>query len=93
MNYEVVFYDGNGMRKTARELRMVYPSLAVQLYKVDVLSKQYGYKHQFTTVFVGQVDFTQNNEFDFSHIQKIEIRFPYEKGSVEVDDIGFTKVR
>ena len=93
MNYEVVFYDGNGMRKTARELRKIYPPLAVQLYKVDVLSKHYGYKHQFTTVFVGQEDFTQNNEFDFSHIQKIEIRFPYEKGSVEVDDIGFTKVR
>ena len=93
MNYEVVFYDVNGMRKTARELRKIYPPLAVQLYKVDVLSKHYGYKHQFTTVFVGEEDFTQNNEFDFSHVKKIEIRFPYEKGSVEVDDIGFTKVR
>ena len=59
MNYEVLFYDVNGMRKTARELRKIYPPLAVQLYKVDVLSKHYGYKHQFTTVFVGQEDFTQ----------------------------------
>jgi hypothetical protein len=58
-----------------------------------VLSKHYGYKHQFTTVFVGAEDFTQNNEFDFTHIQKIEIRFPYEKGSVEVDDIGFIERR
>lgn len=93
MNYEVVFYDVNGMRKTARELRKVYPPLAVQLYKVDVLSKSYDYKHQFTTVFVGQEDFTQNIAFDFKNIAKIEIRFPYEKGSVEIDDIGFTKVR
>lgn len=91
MNYEVVFYDVNGMRKTARELRKIYPPLAVQLYKVDVLSKSYDYKHQFTTVFVGQDDFTQNNEFDFRHVEKIEIGFPYEKGSVEVDDIGFVR--
>lgn len=93
MNYEVSFYDIKGICVTARELRKIYPPLAVQLYKIDVLSKNYDYKHQFTTVFVDQEDFTQNNEFNFSHIQKIEIRFPYEKGSVEVDDIGFTKVR
>ena len=93
MNYEVVFYDVNGMRKTARELRKIYPPLAVQLYKIDALSKRYDYKHQFTTVFVSEEDFTQNKEFDFGHVEKIEIRFPYENGSVEVDDIGFVKVR
>lgn len=89
MNYEVVFYDKNGMRKTARDLRKVYPPLAVQLYKVDVLSKHYDYKHQFTSVTVRAEDFTRNINFDFQHIQKIEIRFPYEKGSVEIDDIAF----
>ena len=89
MNYEVVFYDKNGMRKTARDLRKVYPPLAVQLYKVDVLSKHYAYKHQFTSVVVKADDFTRNINFDFQHIQKIEIRFPYEKGSVEIDDIAF----
>lgn len=91
MNYEVVFYDVKGMRKTASELRKIYPPFAVQLYKVDVLSKSYDYKHQFTTVTVGTEDFTRNISFDFEHIQKIEIRFPCEKGSVEVDDIGFVR--
>ena len=89
MNYEVVFYDANGMRKTAGELRKIYPPFAVQLYKVDALSKRYDYKHQFTTVTVGAEDFTENTAFDLKHVQKIEIRFPYENGSVEVDDIGF----
>ncbi len=93
MNYEVSFYDIKGMCVTARELRKIYPPLAVQLYKVDVLSKNYSYKHQFTTVFVGEEDFDQNIDFDFKNIQKIKICFPYEKGSVEVDDIGFTKAR
>ena len=93
MNYQVVFYDVNGMRKTASELRKIYPPFAVQLYKVDVLSKNYNYKHQFTTVTVGAEDFTRNIAFDFKHIQKIVIRFPYEKGSVEVDDIGFFDLR
>ena len=61
--------------------------------EIDALSKRYDYKHQFTTVFVSEEDFTQNKEFDFGHVEKIEIRFPYENGSVEVDDIGFVKVR
>ena len=85
----MIFYDANGMRKTAGELRKIYPPFAVQLYKVDALSKRYDYKHQFTTVTVGAEDFTENTAFDLKHVQKIEIRFPYENGSVEVDDIGF----
>ncbi len=89
MDYEVVFYDTKGMRKTARELRKLYPPFAVQLYKVDVLSKNYDYKHQFSTVMVRPEDFTRNVDFDFKHIQKIEIRFPYENGKVELDDIAF----
>ncbi len=89
MDYEVVFYDIKGMRKTARELRKIYPPFAVQLYKVDVLSKNYDYKHQFSTVIVRPEDFTRNVDFDFKHIQKIEIRFPYENGKVELDDIAF----
>jgi hypothetical protein len=89
MDYEVVLYDKNGMRKTARDLRKIYPPFAVQLYKVDVLSKNYDYKHQFTTVTARPEDFTRNVNFDFQHVQKIEIRFPFEKGNVEIDDIAF----
>lgn len=89
MDYEVVFYDKNGMRKTARDLRKVYPPFAVQLYKIDVLSKNYDYKHQFTTVTVRSGDFTRNVDFDFQHVQKIEIRFPFENGNIEIDDIAF----
>lgn len=89
MDYEVVLYDKNGMRKTARDLRKIYPPFAVQLYKVDVLSKNYDYKHQFTTVTARPEDFTRNVNFDFQHVQKIEIRFPFENGNVEIDDIAF----
>ena len=92
-DYSVVLYDVNGMRKTAGTgvLRKVYPSLAVQLYKVDVLSKNYDYKHQFTTVTVTPEDFTRNIEFDLQHVQKIEIHFPSENGNIQIDDIGFVK--
>ena len=77
------------MRKTARDLRKIYPAFAVQLYKVDVLSKNYDYKHQFTTVNVSPEDFTRNVAFDLQHVQKIEIRFPFENGNIEIDDIAF----
>ena len=93
VDYSVELYDVNGMRKVAGPdvLRKVYPPLAVQLYKVDVLSKNYDYKHQFTTVTVASEDFTRNVEFDLQHVQKIEIKFPSENGSIQIDDIGFVK--
>lgn len=95
VDYSVVLYDINGMRKVAGvdALRKVYPPLAVQLYKVDVLSKNYDFKHQFTTVTAAADAFTRNVEFDLRHVQKIEIKFPSENGNIQIDDIGFVKGR
>lgn len=70
---------------------IVYPTLPVQLYKVDFLFDGYEYKHQMQTVCVKEEQFlADNNEIQTDCITSIEIIFDeMEYGHVKIDNVGF----
>lgn len=70
---------------------VIYPALAVQLYKTDVFTDSFEYKHQMETVFVTPDMFEKNDDFDFTLVNKIRIYFDRsEYGNIIIDDIGIT---
>ncbi len=70
---------------------MIYPALAVQLYKTDVFMNTYEYKHQMETIFIRKPDLSENEEFDYTKVCKIRIYFDgSEYGNIILDDIGIT---
>lgn len=70
---------------------VIYPALAVQLYKTDVFTDSFEYKHQMETVFVTPEMFAANEDFDFTLVNKIRIYFDRsEYGHIILDDIGIT---
>lgn len=70
---------------------VIYPALAVQLYKTDVFTDSFEYKHQMETVFTDPEMFTANDDFNFTMVNKIRIYFDRsEYGNIIIDDIGIT---
>lgn len=87
--YTIELSDINGNTIRAAEPQYVYPGLALQLYKQDVLFGSYEYKHQMQTVFLNADMFEACENFDFSKIGSFRICFDGEdKGNVIIDDFG-----
>lgn len=82
---------GNVAKVKISDCAVVYPSLPVQLYKVDFLSDSYEYKHQLQTVCVKEEKFLKDNsEIKTDSITSIEIIFDeMEQGDVKIDSVGF----
>lgn len=92
LQYTVELYDTEGNIVKAENPQLIYPSLAIQLYKQDVIFGSYEYKHQMQTVFVGADMFPTDTAFDFTSIQKICIAFDGSRASeIIFDDVGFSK--
>ncbi|WP_167957408.1 poly(ethylene terephthalate) hydrolase family protein [Anaerosporobacter faecicola] len=91
----VTLVDGAGEEAmvSIRDCATVYPSLPVQLYKVDYLFDLYEYKHQFQTVRMGMSKFEENNpKFDPSKIVKIVFTFhDRTEGKIKIDNVGFER--
>lgn len=91
VHYSVVLYDAKDHRTQVTDPVFVYPSLALKLYKQDILMNHYEYKHQMQTVSISSQLFQGDAGFDFSDVRKIIISFDgAKKGNVTLDDIGVT---
>lgn len=90
---EVILKDTNGYEAIARisENTTIYPSLPVQLRKLDYFFGEYEYKHQMQTVTITKSSYqTTSDEFDATKIVGIEIQFnKNSSGNVQIDNIGF----
>lgn len=87
--YTVELMDASGKTVTAETPVFVYPSLAVQLYKQDVLFGGYEYKHQMQLVRLTQEMFDSNAGFDFGRIKTMKISFDgAAEGEVILDNVG-----
>ena len=82
---------GNVANVKISDCTFVYPTLPVQLYKIDFLSDSYEYKHQMQTVCVTTEQFLEDNSnIDTDRITTIEIIFDeMESGHVKIDNVGF----
>lgn len=82
---------GNVANVKISDCTFVYPTLPVQLYKIDFLSDMYEYKHQMQTVCVTTEQFlADNSNIDTDHITSVEIIFDeMESGQVKIDNVGF----
>lgn len=89
LDYTVELYDGSGRMVSAANPTTVYPSLAVQMYKMDVFLNSYEYKHQMQSVYV-DADMTSGDEaFDYSAVSRMVIVLgDGENGHIILDDVG-----
>lgn len=86
--YEVKLTDIKGNTVSVETPVYVYPSLALQLYKQDVMFNTYEYKHQLQTVRVAKESFSDVGDFDFSNVVKLTVSFDgKETGEVIIDDL------
>ncbi len=87
--YTVELTDENGNTVSVEEPTLVYHSLAVQLYKQDIITGRYEYKHQLQTVVVRPDSFEQA-EFDFSNVVSMKISTDgSEDGEMIVNSIAY----
>lgn len=82
---------GNVANVKISDCTIVYPTLPLQLYKVDFLFDEYEYKHQLQTVSVKEEQFlADNKEIKTDSITSIEIIFDeMDSGHVKIDNVGF----
>ena len=89
ISYSVELRDLMGNTVKTDNTEFVYPSLAVQLYRQDVIFDSYEYKHQLQTVSVEPSMFEESENFDFSKVTSIRIYFDGSvDGSVIINNIG-----
>lgn len=89
LDYIVELYDEHGNIVSVTNPRIIYPSLAVQLYKQDVFFNSYQYKHQMQTVHIDAEMFSDDEDFDYTSVSKMIIIIEEsENGHVILDDVG-----
>ena len=87
--YTVELTDARGRTLGAESPVYVYPTLAVQLYKQDVLFGGYEYKHQMQSVRLTPDMFGSDTDFDFGQITSMKISFDGSAdGEIIMDNIG-----
>ncbi|MCM1273448.1 MAG: hypothetical protein NC225_06690 [Clostridium sp.] len=92
LDYAVELCDAKGNVIKAENPQLVYPSLAIQLYKQDVIFGSYEYKHQMQTVSLKMDMFPSVSAFDFTSVRKICIVFDGSRaGEIIMDDVGFAE--
>ncbi len=90
MNYTVMLTDADGNTVSVSSPAFIYHTLAVQLYKQDVLFGTYEYKPQLQTVWVSADDFADAGEFDFTRVTGLTITTQSaDEGSFIIDNIGY----
>lgn len=90
LDYTVTLTDANGSTVSASAPQFIYHTLAVQLYKQDVLFGSYEYKSQLQRVVITPDDFAQGDGFDFTAITGITITTDgTEAGEIIIDNIGY----
>ena len=88
--YTVELRDMMGNFVKTENTEFVYPTIAVQLYRQDVLFGSYEYKHQLQTVYITPDMFEDTENFDFANVTAIRIYFDgSEDGSVIINNIGY----
>lgn len=93
VDYSIELTDVLGHSVTIEEPTHIYPKIGIQLYKQDVLSGSYEYKHQFQTVIISRELFGEKADFDFGNVVQMNIVLNGSKrGRVYLDDI-FTAER
>ena len=89
-NYTVTLTDVNGNTVSVSAPQFIYHTIAVQLYKQDVLFGSYEYKPQLQRVVVAPEVFGQSGQFDFTAVTGITITTNgTEAGSFIIDRIGY----
>ena len=73
LHYIVELRDFMGNFVKTEDTEFVYRSLAVQLYRQDVLFNSYEYKHQLQTVHITPDMFEDTGYFDFSNVTSVRI--------------------
>ena len=87
--YTVELTDASGRTSSAETPVYIYPSLALQLYKQDILFGGYEYKHQMQSVRLTRNMFDSDTDFDFEQIKSVKISFDGSAdGEVIMDNIG-----
>ncbi|MCR5593085.1 MAG: hypothetical protein K6F79_04995 [Saccharofermentans sp.] len=89
--YTVTLTDAEGNTVSVDSPVFVYHTLAVQLYKQDVLFGNYEYKPQLQTVTVSAEDFPDAGDFDFAHVTGIIITTDGSgEGSMIIDNLRYS---
>ena len=87
--YAVELTDASGNKVSAEAPVLVFRTLAVQLYKQDVLSGSYEYKHQLQTVRISP-DVFGDSDFDYSAVTGISITYTGDgQGEMIIDNIAY----
>lgn len=90
LGYTVTLTDANGNTVSVSAPQFIYHTLAVQLYKQDVLFGNYEYKPQLQTVRVSADDFGSSAEFDFTAVTGITVTTDgTSEGELIIDNIGY----
>ena len=92
LDYTVELTDASGHSVSCHCPEFVYHSLAVQLYKQDVLFGSYEYKHQLQTVNIRPDSFQPDTmgNFDFTAVVGVRISLDgTEKGELIINDLGY----
>ncbi len=88
-DYTVELTDANGNTISVDEPVVVYHSLALQLWKQNVLFDSYQYRHQLQTVFV-TCDQFEEADFDFTNVVSISISADgSEEGSMIINEVVY----
>ncbi|MBO4807513.1 MAG: hypothetical protein J5537_00620 [Lachnospiraceae bacterium] len=92
-DYVVTLTDATGHTATVQNPKLIYPSLAVQLYKQDVLFGSYEYKHQLQTVLLTPDSFvTSSTKLDYTAIKSLIITPKgSDAGEIIINQIGYYK--
>lgn len=92
VSYTVTLYDEKNHKVQVSDPVLVYPSLALQLYKQDIFLNQYEYKHQMQGVIIDTKLLQGASDFDMCHVNKMVITFQgLQDGDIILDDIGIMK--
>lgn len=93
LDYTVVLVDGKGNTVSVECPTYIYPSLALQLYKQDVLFNSYEYRHQMQDVILEKSLFEDANDFDFDSVCAMKLMLNGEDdGSLILDDVCYKPI-
>lgn len=94
LGYMVKLYDEHNNVVSVNNPKTIYPSLAVQLYKQDVLFNNYEYKHQMQTVSIDAEMFSDDENFDYTSVNRMAITIEEsENGHIILDDVAYRTMK
>lgn len=94
LDYQITLYDNDNRQAYVNNPCLIYPSIALQLYKSDFFTNSYEYKHQMQTVMIPNDMYQKEKGFNEREVCRIEISFSSgKKGNLVIDDIGITQYK